>query len=493
MFCGTRQIKLTSLFVVFFFLFTVTGAARGHAAENTTEAEKTIIEVFEYLNRSHISNPSAGQLVEGAVQGMIDSLEDPYTDYMNDWELYQMINDLEGAYEGVGIELEGKPDYPLVRAVFPDSPAAGAGVQKGDIIKDVNGQDIKGRPLTEVVDRIKGPVGTEVTLGIDREGAGIRLKMKRAQLNVPSVESKVVGRNTGYIAVQSFSADTANEFRTHLGQLASRNITGLIIDLRYNPGGYLEAALEMGEQMLQPGKVIVVTRNADGSAAKFVADEDNNEPKVPVVILVNSQTASSAELFAAALQDNGVAGLVGEITYGKGVAQNVVPLETGGALKITTTEYTTPKDRKVNKKGLTPDYQVLTRELQLPFAVRLLEPGAVKLVFTPGSSEVAVGNEKMLTRKPLIRNNTTFLPLRFTFEALGYEVSWEEMTGSVTAEKENTRIMFPAAGNPQLNGSEIKMPGQVYTAEGAAYISVDLIKALGITCTRSGEQIVIQG
>ncbi|MCL6477741.1 MAG: PDZ domain-containing protein [Peptococcaceae bacterium] len=483
------------LFFIFCFVFTViTGPGHVYASEDPVKAQKTILEVFNYLKQNHINQPSVDQLMEGAIWGMIDTLEDPYTSYLSEEELKKLTEDLNGDYEGVGLYLEGKPDYPRVQEVFPNSPAAQGGIKAGDIIKEVNGVDVFRQPLPEVVEKIKGPVGTEVVLGIDREGTVLNVRLKRAHLNVPSVESKVIGRSTGYIAVKSFGMNTPEEFKTKLDELRSRNITGLVIDLRDNPGGYLTAALKMAETFLKPDAVILITKIYDGSVERYLADENAETVKIPVVILVNSLTASSAEILTAALQDNGVATLVGEKTYGKGVAQSIIDLKSGGALKITTTEYTTPKGRRVNDIGLTPDFQVLTRELQLPFALGLLEPRPKQIEFTPGSSEVAVDSVKMLTRnKPVIRNTAVFLPLRFTLEALGYVVSWEETTGKITAQKRNVRIIIPATGNPLLNGREITTENTVYIDEGVSYIALDLIKALGFTCRQAEGRIIIEG
>ncbi|MFZ5633017.1 MAG: S41 family peptidase [Bacillota bacterium] len=475
-------------------MFVVTGPDYGYASSDPAKAQKTILEVFEYLKQNHINHPSVEQLMEGAIWGMIDALEDPYTAYLSEEEVKKLTEDLNGGYEGVGLYLEGKPDYPRVQEVFPDSPAAKAGVRVGDTIKEVGGVDVKGWPLTEVVEKIKGPVGTEVVLGLDREGTAVRVRLKRAHLNIPSVESKIIGRSTGYIAVKSFGMNTPEEFKAKLDDLSAHHITGLVIDLRDNPGGYLMASLKMAETFLEPDAVILVTKIYDGSVERYRADKDLQTVKMPVVILVNSQTASAAEIFTGALQDNGVATLVGEKTFGKGVAQNIINLKSGGALKLTTTEYTTPKGRLVNNNGLTPDFQVLTRELQLPFALRLLEPRPKQIKFTPGSGEVTVDSDKMLTRnKPVIRDKTAFLPLRFTFEALGYVVSWEEMTGKITARKGNAKIIIPATGNPLFNGREIKTENPVYTEEGVSYISLDLIKALGFACRQAEGRIIIEG
>lgn len=490
-----NNINLNKYFFIFFLcLFLTAGTIPGYASEDPEKAKKTIFEVFEYLKENHINHPKVDELMNGAVWGMIDTLDDPYTAYLTEDDLDQLTEQLDGDYEGVGLYLEGQPDYPRVQEVFPGSPAAEAGITAGDIIKKVDGVDIRGWPLATAVEKIKGPEGTEVVLVIDRKGTDLNFRLKRAHLNAPTIETKIIGSNTGYIAIKSFGLKTPEHFKEGLNNLLARNIGGLAIDLRDNTGGYLDAALQIAEVFLKPDTVVVITKNYDGTVVRHLAGKDVKPVRLPMVVLINSKSASSSEILVGALQDNEVAALVGETTFGKGVAQSIIRLKTGGALKITTTEYTTPKGKKVNDRGIKPDFPVYTRELQLPFALGILEPGQKQLIFTLGKSEVMVGSERILSRNsPVVKNDAVYLPLRFTLEAMGYVVAWEQDSGSISARKRDEKLVVPAGGSPLVNGREVNINSLVFTEEGVAFIPLELVKELGYSVKQTGDRIIIEG
>ena len=475
------------------FLFTLAGNGWALAAD-PDQSRKTVDEVFEYILKYHKDNPEVQQLVEGAIWGMIDSLEDPYTVYFAEDEVDQFVDSINGSYQGVGIYLETQPDYPRVLEVFPDSPAREGGVLPGDIITGVDGKNIKGLPLNEIVNSIKGTEGTPVELIIDRDGKEIVLKLKRAALSVSSVSSRVMGNSTGYIAVKTFGEKTAEEFKEALDGLAEQNITGLVVDLRDNPGGYLDAAAQMAELFLKPGDLIVRTIYNDETGEDYVAEKNDDKVQFPVVLLVNSFSTSASEVFAGALQDHGAARLVGDNTFGKGVVQKVIPLEQGGALKLTMAEYTTPSGRHLNKTGIKPDYTVTTGELQLPFALLVLQPGQHRVVsISPGSREALVDGEKILMKnEAFAREGTVYLPLRFIFEALGCEVSWDAGSGSIAVKKEGKSILIPAGGQPLLNGNKIESGGKLLVENDVSYVPAEMLRALGFSCTFDGQEAVVE-
>ncbi|KJR98001.1 MAG: hypothetical protein VR68_11955 [Peptococcaceae bacterium BRH_c4a] len=482
------------LFALLIFLLVVTGAGYAYAAENPSEGKDVINEVFDYLIKYHKDNPKTKQLVEGAIWGMIDTLDDPYTVYLTDQEVKQFVDDISGGYSGVGLYLEGQPDYPRVSGVLSRSPALETGIKAGDIIKKVDGTDIKGLPLKQVVEKIKGPPGTEVELGIERDGRDITFKLIRADLNAVTTESKVLGNNTGYIAVRSFGFKTPEEFGSALKRLAALKVSGLIIDLRDNPGGFLNSAIDMASNFLKQGDLIVSTRDYNGSVKKYSAPMDVKTVRMPMVILVNSRSASSSEIFAGALQDYGVAALVGETSYGKGVVQSLIPLETGGALKVTTAEYSTPKGRHLQKQGLKPDFSVTNPDLQVLFALKLLHPEHKRMItFTTGSDEVNIDGEKILLEDSMINNEGTLcLPLRFTFEAMGYVVSWDNDGGKIILQKLGNSIVIPVKGYPLINGQEIKTNKNIYMKDSVSYIPIGMLKDLGIKADPQNDRIVLE-
>ncbi|MCL4442097.1 MAG: S41 family peptidase, partial [Firmicutes bacterium] len=466
----------------------------GFAAEGPSDAKEAINEVFDYLIRYHKDNPGVKQLMEGAIWGMIQTLDDPYTVYLSRDEMKQFMDDMSGDFSGVGIYLEAGPDYPLITEVISDSLILSTTLLSGDLIKKVDGADVRKMPLNKVVERIKGPSGTQVELVLEREGREISLKMKRAALSAATVSSKIVGNNAGYVAVKSFGVKTPQEFTNSLKEMNSKKITALVIDLRDNPGGYFKAAIDMAGHFLDKGKLVVSTKDYEGSVEHFRVTDNSKIVNVPVVILVNSGSASASEIFAGALQDNGAAILVGDTTYGKGVVQNLISLDEGGALKVTTSEYTTPKGRHIHQQGLKPDYMVSTGELQLPFALKLLQPQQKRVLkFTPGSNEVLLDGEKIrVSGVPVISGETVYLPLRFTFEALGYVVSWEPESGSIVLNGQGRRIVIPRSGHPTVNGAEIMVSSGVI-GEDVSYISTGLINAMKVSTKSLDGQIIIEG
>ncbi|MFZ5651451.1 MAG: S41 family peptidase [Bacillota bacterium] len=482
------------LVVLLTVLFVITGAGYVFAAESPSDAKEAINEVFDYLVKYHKDNPGIKQLMEGAIWGMIDSLEDPYTVYLSKDEMKQFMDDMSGDFSGVGIYLEARPDYPLVTDVISGSPALKAGIKSGDLIKKVDGADVRGVPLNKVVEKIKGPSGTQVELVVGREGGEIVFKLKRTAINASTVTSKVVGNNLGYVSVKSFGLKTPQEFRSALDEMTSKKVAGMIIDLRNNPGGYFKAAVDMAGNFLERDKLVVSTRDYEGTVEHFRVSGDLKVIKVPVVLLVDSGSASASEILAGALQDYGVATLVGDTTYGKGLVQNLISLDKGGALKLTTSEYTTPKGRHIHNQGLKPDYVVKTGELQLPFARRLLQPQQKSVLkYTPGSNEVFVDGEKIqVSGTPVISGETVYLPLRFTFEALGYVVSWEQESGDIVLSRQGTRIVIPRDGHPTVNGREIKVSKGII-GEDISYISTGLIDAMKINIKWFDGQVIIEG
>ncbi len=478
------------LFVFSLCFFLLAGAGLVQAGDQD-RAKRTILEIFDHLKQNHIGQPGADLLMEGAVRGMIDSLNDPYTTYLTEDDLYHLTDQLNGYYEGVGFYLEAQPDYPRVQEVFPGSPAMEAGIRPGDMVKGVDGMDIKGWPLPNTVEKIKGPVGTEVVLSIDRSGIEFSVKIKRAHLNIPTIESKIIGSNTGYVSVKAFGLKTPDQFKAALDKLLSQKIGGLVVDLRDNTGGYLDAALEIAESFLEPGTTVVITKIHDGTATRHTAGKDAKKIKIPIIVLVNSKSASSSEILAGALQDNGVS-LVGETTYGKGVAQSIIRLKTGGALKLTTTEYATPKGRLVNERGLEPNFEVHTPDLQLPFALAILESRHKQIVFTKGSNEVTVYGEQIKVRYgPVVKERTVYLPLRLTLESLGYSVAWDQHSRRVVAQRPEAELVLPEAGKPQVNGREINIGSRIYSEDGVTLIPVELVAVLGHKVRQSGSRIII--
>lgn len=488
--------RLTFLILALFFLVLVPRAACADGG-GAVGAMNRVDEVMQYLLQQHISAPDADQLADGAIQGMLDVLGDPYTEYFSPRQLADFTGALDGEFIGIGVEVEATSSYPRVSGIIDGSPAQRAGVEKGDLIIAVDGQSTQGMPLADVVDKIRGPEGSVVTITLRRGGSkDFALTVQREELNVPTVQGQVIQGKTGYIIVHSFGTRTADEFGAALDGLKARGITGLVVDLRDNPGGYLQAAVDVAGYFLPPGKTVVTLVDHAGKKEVYRASGDGAASGIPVVLLVNGMSASSAEVLAGALQDYRAAKLVGEQTYGKGVVQDIIPLESGGALKLTVARYYTPAGRCIDGTGLTPDRAVSIPQLQLAAACQELQPGVpVRIIFN--NNGVQVDGEKIDgSFAPIYRAGGLWLPLRFTLEALGYQVAWEPMERNIVAAGPAGRLVLPlGAGKAALNDHPLGPAGPVITAPGSGgtYLSVSLLQAAGVRVAEHGKEIIVQG
>ncbi|OAT79460.1 hypothetical protein A6M21_01330 [Desulfotomaculum copahuensis] len=481
-----------ALLLLFFFPLTACAAGNGIIA-----GINRVDEVMEYIYAHHINAPGAEQLTDGAIRGMIDSLGDPYTEYFTPAQLEQFTGALDGEYAGVGLELAGRPPYSQVTAVTDGSPAERAGVEKGDLITAVNGQSTENMPLPEVVDKVRGPAGSKVTLTLRRAGrADFSLTMERQTLSTPTIQWQIIHGRIGYINVHTFGSQTAAEFGAALRELKDKGATGLVLDLRNDPGGYLQAAVDVAGYFLPAGATVVTTVDRDGQKEIYRANGDALARGMPVAVLVNGMSASSAEVLAGALQDYGAATLVGERTYGKGVVQAVIPLETGGALKITIARYFTPRGRSIDGTGLTPDQEVTTPQLQLFAACRKLQPDTPwSIVFNHNGVQIN-GEKTEGDFAPLFRAGNAYLPLRFTLEALGYRVSWEGNGGAIlVAGPAGRLVLSPGNSGALLNNRPVTVQQPVLEApdKGMTYVSTVLLQKMGVVLSVQEQEIIIRG
>jgi carboxyl-terminal processing protease len=467
-----RSRKLFSIFVALIILagFPLSFPSPVQAAGSAEEGAKAIAEIMEYLAGYHLSRPDIAALTKGAIEGMVKTLNDPYTEYLSPDELSFFTSAVEGEFSGIGIELGGDPaggGYPGVITVLPGSPAAAAGVLAGDQIVSVDGKVTSGLELAEVVQMIRGPAGSVVRLTVKRSGKVFNVEVERSQIAAPSCTWEIFPDKTGYISVQNFGSRTAREFEVALEGLVKAGIKGLVLDLRNDPGGYLQAAVDIAGCFLPPGVPVVTTVDRDGQREVLKTPANSPAWKLPLVILVNQSTASAAEVLAGALEDYGVASLVGTRSFGKGVVQAVVPLSSGGALKLTVASFLTPRGRSLEKKGLLPQRVVSLPELQ-PFVARQLigSRKTGEVTFCLGESGAWVDGEKISTRlTPFLSDGMIYLPVRFILEVFGWEVDWGEKTGEITARKGNNAVLL-AGGNGLV------------TKNGTAYASKNFLENL---------------
>jgi carboxyl-terminal processing protease len=333
----------------------------------------TVAEVYQRIRREAVEVPADKALAEGAVQGMLGALEDPHAAYYsaNDFASFNQL--LDGEFSGVGVQIQESDQGPIVVSVIASTPAAEAGVVKGERIVAVDGKNVRGMPTEGVAALITGEAGTLVVLGLDGGPAGPReVRLTRAQIQLPDVESRLEG-GIGYVGLVQFSSHAGMRVREAALQLIARGARGIVLDLRGNPGGLLREAVEVASVFVEDGVVVSVrTRGEEAGGREYEAEGDALE-SIPLVLLVDGWSASASEIVAAAIQDLGRGELVGEKTFGKGTVQTVQVLGDGGGVKFTTAEYLTPSGDSIEDVGVVPDRQVSGEDAQLAAARSTLQ------------------------------------------------------------------------------------------------------------------------
>ena len=320
-------------------------------------AQTRVLERFlkkYYLRSDEITEKD---FIEGRKKGTVAALNDPYSQYFDEEEYKQFMESTTGEFFGIGVQIGAVEGSKLITVIAPikGSPAEAAGLKSGDKIVSVDGVEYTVDEMDEAVKHIKGDKGTAVTLGILSEGDGrVRdVKITRDEIHMESVITGSIG-DIAYIGLTQFEENTVDEFTEAMKAAAGKK--GLILDLRGNPGGILEAAVGISDQLLPEADIVSAKDNRDKEVFHYTSDEESWNK--PIVVLVNGGSASASEIVAGALKDNKAATLVGEKTYGKGVVQTLVPLPGGGGIKLTTSEYFTPSGVSIQDKGIEPDVKV---------------------------------------------------------------------------------------------------------------------------------------
>lgn len=301
------------------------------------------------------------KMTEGTYKGLIEGLDDPYSEYFTKEEYKDLQQESSGKYVGIGalVTQDDKNGIISIVKVLDKSPAKKAGLKKDDIIAQVDGKDVTGKELTKVVSKMKGKEDTKVTLKIlDPKTAKYKtVTLVRKSVDSPSVDSKIIDKKNiiGYIAISEFDQNTAEQFEKHIKKLKKKKVKGIIFDLRYNPGGLYDTVVKMLDDILPEG-VVVFTKDKNGDREEEKSDAKCL--KLPIVVLQNEGSASAAEIFSGAIQDYKAGTIVGTKSYGKGVVQNTFPFSDGSALKLTIKKYYTPSGKNINGKGITPDVKV---------------------------------------------------------------------------------------------------------------------------------------
>ena len=340
-------------------------------------------QAWQIVTSQYVDQPVDTQkLMRGAIRGMLLSLGDAYTAYMEPSEYQQSTSRLNNEYEGIGAWVDTTGKQLKIISAIPGSPAEKAGLQPGDIVLKVDGKDMAGLDGATVLTKVLGPANTKVLLTIQRQGAAAVLEVSivRAKIIIPSVETKMLDGGIAYVKISTFGDQTSSELKTSLTKLMAQHPKGLILDLRNNGGGYLITGIEVISQFVAKGEVMYEVAG-DGTRTPYSAAPGGLATDIPMLVLVNKGSASASEITAGAIQDLGRGKLVGETTFGKGEVQKWFPLgSNNGAIRVTIARWITPKGRQIQGAGLTPDVEVKLsdedvknqRDPQLDQAVKML-------------------------------------------------------------------------------------------------------------------------
>ena len=317
-------------------------------------------EVWDKIKAKYVKQPIQDvDMFYGAIQGLVTSLGDPYSLYLPPKAAEEFAKDLSGELEGIGAEIGVKDDQLVVVAPLPDSPAEKAGLRPGDKILYIDKESTFGMDVMTAVSKIRGQAGTKVTLTIARNGLtkSSEVEIFRAKINVPSILFSLKPNDIAHLRVMQFNDDTTRQFAKYIKQMRAKQVSGLILDLRNNPGGYLDSAVDMAGEWITEG-VVVSEKGVDGLSNNHYTTGRHALAGMKTVVLINKGSASASEIVAGALQDEKKAILMGEQTFGKGSVQDFETFPDGSALKLTVAEWFTPKGRNINKEGVAPDIEV---------------------------------------------------------------------------------------------------------------------------------------
>ena len=341
------------------------GATSAVAANAETYRSLNLFgDIFEKIRADYVEKPDERKLIEAAINGMLTSL-DPHSGYLDPKSFRDMDIDMRGRFGGLGIEVTMEEGVLKVVTPIDETPAAEAGIRTNDLIREIDGDQVQGLTLTQAVEKMRGPVNTEVKLRIERGGNKelIEFKLKRRDIVVPAVRARMEGEDIGYVRISTFSEQTFDGLRKGIEQAIAAapgdKLKGFIIDLRNNRGGRLDQAVMVSDAFLERGEIVSTRgRNAE-ETQRFTAKAGDLTRGKPVIVLINGGSASAAEIVAGAIQDHKRGQVMGTRSFGKGSVQTIIPMGSNGALRLTTARYYTPSGKSIQAKGIDPDLIVL--------------------------------------------------------------------------------------------------------------------------------------
>ena len=322
---------------------------------------KPFFQAWEIVHDQYLEQPVNDiDLMQGSIRGMMESLGDPYSTYLDPAQFREQNSPLEGEYTGIGAWVDTSGEFLVIISPMPNSPAEDVGLEPGDVVLKIDNQDITDLDPSLVLRKILGPADTQVLITITREGEPdlLEFEITRAVIPIPSVESELINGHIGYIRLYAFGANSYDEFSLAVTQLLEQGADNLIVDLRNNTGGYLDSAIDITSIFLKE-KIVLIEQWGDETTKDYATTKDTITLDTPLFILVNEGTASASEITAGALQDHNRAILIGTSTFGKGLIQNWIPLKgENGAVRISIAHWLTPNGRQIQDLGLSPDIEI---------------------------------------------------------------------------------------------------------------------------------------
>lgn len=347
---GYRRLKILVVIMVAVFV-----AAGVYVASNYKHISN-LIKVVAIVRTQSLYPADSAQMIDGAITGIVDSLDDPYSVYLEPKTFAMLQEQVKGSFGGLGILVGIKDNSLTVVRAYEGTPAARAGIEAGDVIVGINDTDAGGIDLETAITLMRGPVGSTINLTVNRASSPLQFTIAREEISIPTVEGRVIdGSGVGYIFISQFTERTPEEMTAALANLQESEIKGLILDLRDNPGGELLSAVNVARNFISQGPIVYIDYRTGKDLELPSGGQTIN---LPLVVLINGGSASAAEILAGAVKDTGAGTLVGTKTFGKGVVQTLYQLDNGAGLKLTTARYLTPNKNDINKKGIEPDVPV---------------------------------------------------------------------------------------------------------------------------------------
>ena len=380
--------KKINTIIVLAVLNSLIGVSYLHSKNSDELYEKIDLfsEVLENIKKNYVDEVDQAEVMDSAINGVLQSL-DPYSAYMSPKSFKGMQTDTKGEFGGLGIEIGMESGVVKVIAPIADTPAANAGIKSGDYIVKINKEQVQGKSLTEAVELMRGPVGSEINLTIRRKNIkkALDFKIKRAIIEVKSVEAKIIGerKKIGYLRLKSFNQNSDEQLSKKINKFEKNSdLNGYILDLRNNPGGLLNQAISITDFFLNDGEIVSTKGRKASETRRFFSSKGDGINGKPLIVIINNGSASASEMVCGALKDHKRAIILGERTYGKGSVQSIIPLRNGGGIRLTISKYYLPSGKSISEVGVLPDIFVeevgdnfkidSKTDNQLKYAIRLL-------------------------------------------------------------------------------------------------------------------------